>query len=626
MNPQELRETIMTEKRGCLHEMILPNPPSIREIIERLMGQKSSYRKQYLESGEHKRAQLNAVNDKVDIGQAFLVKFLDYAYKVVEDRALPQLYDGLKPVQRRILFTLYQLNLFPNKAHRKSSKVVGDVMGNYHPHGDSSIYQAMVKMAQDFNYRYPLVDGQGNWGSIDDSNSAASMRYTEAKLTEFGSYLLEDLAFETVDLIDNYDGTKKEPKILPASLNLLLNGSSGIAVGMSTDIPPHNLGEVIDAVVNLVQKPEIELEELLEYLPGPDFPTGGHAEREKIREIYKNGEGTINIRAKASIISSKQDKGNKLAEKKDLIVITELPFKVKKSKLVADIGKIIKEKKIPGLRNVTDYSNFESPVNIHLHFDHNYDGEIILNQLYKSTRLQNSFSVKMRALIDERPKIFSLKEIIQGFVDKRLENIQKKAQFIYQKNQKELQSLETRLFIINNYQEIAEIVRSVDSENERDQKLKDHFNLDQEAIVRILDTSSTFRQFTPVKREKLQTDIKNLHRNSAEQQLVIGQEEKRKGELIKELEGLKRNYSNDKRRTILVDDNFSIGERQLIPHEERIILLSRSENKKEDKINSYLTVHELSSLDQTNIPSQGKKLKTRGDNQFVVKLDRRDDL
>jgi len=361
MNPQQLRETTMAIKKRCLHELLFPHPPTIREIIQDLMGAKSEPRKKRLESGEHKNAQLTVIDNKVDIGQALLVKFLEYAYEVVEDRALPQLHDGLKPVQRRILYTLYELGLLSNKPHRKAAKVVGDVIGKYHPHGDQSVYQAMVKMAQDFNYRYPLVDGQGNWGSM-DGDPAAAMRYTEARLTKFGAYLLEDLAFETVEWVDNYDETEKEPKILPANLNLLLNGSSGIAVGMSTNIPPHNLGEVVDATISLIQQPEISLEQLLFYLPAPDFPTGGQIlEQEKLYSIYERGEGTIYVRAKAEIISSKQDKETKPDNsgkiKRDLIHVTELPYKVNKAKLIGNISQIIKDKKIDGLRSVADYSS-----------------------------------------------------------------------------------------------------------------------------------------------------------------------------------------------------------------------------------------------------------------------------
>ncbi|CAG8456610.1 1449_t:CDS:2 [Paraglomus occultum] len=562
MNPQQLRETTMAIKKRCLHELLFPNPPTIREIIQDLMGSKSEPRKKRLESGEHKNAQLTVIDNKVDIGQALLVKFLEYAYEVVEDRALPQLYDGLKPVQRRILYTLYELGLLSNKPHRKAAKVVGDVIGKYHPHGDQSVYQAMVKMAQDFNYRYPLIDGQ-----------------------------------------------EKEPKILPANLNLLLNGSSGIAVGMSTNIPPHNLGEVVDATINLIQQPEISLEQLITYLPAPDFPTGGQIlEQEKLHSIYEKGEGTIYMRAKAEIISSKGEK-----EKKDLIHITELPYKVNKAKLVESISRIIKDKdKI----------------------------DVILNQLYKSTKLQSTFAVKMRALIDDQPKVFSLKEVLEGFISQRLENIQKKARFIYKKNQKELINLETRRFIIDNYREIAEIAHTSSSDEEREKKLKTRFsaelkklqeqlrtiqeksddssekpsNLEQEAINRILDTPASFRQFTPERREKLQNDINKLQQDNAEQQSIINQQEKRKEKLIQELQELKSSYPHDKRKTTVTSIQHSIEERQLIPHEERIILLSRSENKKENKINNYLTVHSLAAVEPTNIPSQGKELKTRGDN------------
>src|SRR6185437_10478949 len=455
-----------------------------------------------------------------------------------------------------------------------------------------------------------------------DGDPAAAMRYTEARLTKFGAYLLEDLAFETVEWVDNYDETEKEPKILPANLNLLLNGSSGIAVGMSTNIPPHNLGEVVDATINLIQEPEISLEQLITYLPAPDFPTGGQIlEQEKLHSIYEKGEGTIYIRAKAEITSSKLEKETRADSsaktKNDLIHVTELPYKVNKAKLVESISRIIKDKKIDGLRNVADYSSWEEPVNIHLKFDPNYDGEVVLNQLYKSTKLQSTFSVKMRALIDDQPKVFSLKEVLEGFISQRLENIQKKAQFIYNKNQKELISLETRRFIIDNYREIAEIAHTSSSDEEREKKLKTRFstelkklqeqlrtiqdklddsseklgNLEQEAINRILDTPASFRQFTPERREKLQNDINKLQQDNSEQQSVINQQERRKEKLIQELQELKKSYPHDKRKTTVTSIQHSIEERQLIPHEERIILLSCSENKKENKINNYLTVH-----------------------------------
>ncbi|RHZ35471.1 DNA gyrase subunit A [endosymbiont GvMRE of Glomus versiforme] len=755
MNAKQLREVAMVAEKRCVNELTYSDPLAIWKTVQDLMGPKSEPRKRLLESGEYKNAQSKVTDGKADIRETLLVDFSAYGYEVVEDRALTQLQDGLKPVQRYILYVLYLLNCLPNRPHRKSSKVVGDVIGGYHPHGDQSIYQAMVKMAQDFNYRYPLIDGQGNWGSI-DGDSAAAFRYTEARLTRFGLYFLKDLEFETVvNWKDNHDGTEKEPEMLPPHLNLLLNGSSGIAVGMSANIPPHNLGEVVDMTTELVNNPQLTIEELIitwecsncqnkgrggttqcsvcqsteiksNYF-GPDFPTGGQIlERGKLLEIYEKGEcpkgkGTIYIRAKAEIISSKKEK-----EKKDLIRITELPFKINKSKLVVNISQIIKDKRIAGLKSVADYSNFEDPVNIHCYFDPNYDGEVILNQLYKKTKLQSTFSFQMRSLIGDQPQVFSLKEIIQGFIVRKSENIRKKAQFIYCKTQKELVNLKTRHFIIKNYQGIAQIIHNSSSEEEsqkqlinkfqeeikelksltidlflidliikaqktlgelqsksyqkneavrkekyrelvglvrqidvyRDEKnyhnkeseikeikekktslnmeenvlsempelLEDYLNPEQKVVNRILDTPATFRQFTPEKQEKLQSDIETLKGKILQQQLLIFNQEQRKQQLIHELVELKKDYADDHRRTVITSQSYSIAERQLIPHEERIVLLSRSENKKENKFNNYLTSYNLASLDPTNIPSQGKELKTRGDNWTIVKLNRRDDL
>ncbi|CAG8472839.1 20126_t:CDS:10 [Cetraspora pellucida] len=511
MNALEFRENVMSIRKRCLHELLFLNPPSIREIIRELAGEKSDQRKKYLESGEHKNAQLKIIEsiessedfpqaakrvDRIDFRQALLTKFLEYAYTVVEDRALPQLQDGLKPVQRKILYTLY---LHKSAGFRKSAKIVGDVVGSFHPHGDQSVYQAMVKMAQDFNYRYPLVDPQ----------------------------------------VDNYDETEKEPKILPANLNFLLNGGKGIAVGMTTEIPPHNLGETVDTTVNLIRNPDLSIEELLQTLPGPDFPTGGIILNQKnLVNIYKSGHGSIYVRGKAEILANQKDK-----ERKDLIRIVSLPFKVNKTKLVAHINQLIKGKKID---------------------------EVILNQLYQSTRLQSSLTVKMRALIDEYPRVFNLKEILQGFIEKRLINIQDKARFIYRENEKSLVNLQTRQFIIDNYRAIAEIVRNADSEEVCEQELKTHFQIPDETVKRILDTQASFRQFTPERREKLERDIQEKQADNQQQQLLIENEE-------------------------------------LIPaHEERIILLSRQDNKKENKIRSYVTIYQLNALEATNIPSQGK--------------------
>ncbi|MCE8163474.1 MAG: ATP-binding protein [Candidatus Moeniiplasma glomeromycotorum] len=757
MNPQQLRDVAMAAEKRCLHGLVYSNQEAVSKMVQDLMGAKSEPRKKLLDSGEHKHSQLRIVDGKVDIDQALLVKFLSYAYEVVENRALPQLQDGLKPVQRYILYALYELGCLPSRPHRKAAGAVGDVIRKYHAHGDQSIYQAMVKMAQDFNYRYPLVDGQGNWGSI-DGDPAAAYRYTEARLSPFGLYLLKDLIFETVvNWKDNYDNTEKEPEYLPPHPNLLLNGSSGIAVGMSANIPPHNLGEVVDTTIELINNPQLSTEELIiswkcsgcqaqgrgktsecsqcqsteinfNYF-GPDFPTGGQIlEREKLKEIYENGEGkgskgTIYIRAKAEITSSNPDKG-----KKDLIRITELPFKTNKSSLVVKASQIIKDKKIPGLKSIADYSNFEDPVNIHFYFDPDYDGKVILNQLYKKTQLQSTFSFKMRSLIGNQPKVFSLKEIFQAFIDRKLEIIQRKAYFICYKTQKKLTDLKIRLFKIDNYEKIGQIIKGNPSKEEAKKQLikefweemkelrdatvdlflidliikaeravgeiqvqirqrneaikkekykefiglmrqidvyknekgyqnreseineikekitdldiekskeelsdasklpEDYINPEQKVINTIISGSFSFESFFLEEQKKLKDDVEVLKKELTNQQLLIIHQEQRKQQLISELEELKKDYADDYRRTIITSQLHLIAERQLIPHEKRIILLSRSENKKENKFNNYLTVHNLAAVEPTNIPSVGRELKTRGDNWAIIKLDRRDDL
>ncbi|CAI2189385.1 10426_t:CDS:2, partial [Funneliformis geosporum] len=690
MNAKQLRDIVMIAGKRSLNELTYPDPLAIRKTVQDLMGSKSEPRKKLLESGEYKHAELKVTDGKVDIKEALLVKFSDYGYEVVEERALTQLQDGLKPVQRYILYVLYTLGYLPNKPHKKVPAVIGDIIGKYHPHGDQGIYQAMVKMAQDFNYRYPLVDGQ----------------------------------------VDNHDGTEKEPEVLPPHLNLLLNGSSGIAVGMSANLPPHNLGEVCaDCQIkgrgktiqcSGCQSPKININYF-----GPDFPTGGQVlEREKLLEIYEKGEcpkgkGTIYIRAKAEIISSKREK-----EKKDLIRITELPFKVNKSKVVVNISKIIKDKRIPGLKSVDDYSNFEDPVNIHCYFDSDYDGEVILNQLYKKTKLQNTFSVQMRSLIGDQPKVFSLKEILQEFIDRKLEIVKRKAQFIYHKTQKELVNLKIRLFNIQNYEGIVKVVEGSTSKEESKKKLLDKFreeikdlgdsmvdlfladliikaekamdeiqsqsrrrteaekrekyrelvglmrqidvykndkgyqNKESEIkeIKEIMDSPNikkrksdkesldtpelletylnpeqkvaesilgnpppSFFHFFSEQKKKLQNDIETSKEKLAQQRLLITNQEQRKQELINELVQLKKDYADDHRRTVITAQSRLIAERQLIPHEERVILLSRSENKKENKFNNYLTVHNLAAIEPTNIPSVGKELKSRGEKHLARK-------
>ncbi|KLL02076.1 MAG: DNA gyrase subunit B [Mycoplasmataceae bacterium RC_NB112A] len=764
MDASELFESTMGPERH-LYNINIANWAKDDQIIQGLMGKKSNKRKEYLEKRDYREATLTVSEDqKIDMSHLALVNFLRYAYAVVEDRALPDVHDGLKPVQRRILFALYQLGITPGKSEVTSANIVGKTMADWHPHGDQGIYNAMANMVRADKFRYPLVYGRGNFGY--DKNPPAAMRYTKVKLTPYALFLLEDIAYGAVDWKNNYDDTKgkEEPVILPTSLpNLLLNGSSGIAVGMTSNIPPHHLGETLDATINLIRsqdsiniiqilqaelhenaKKRIEVQrtfassvthenlvdkinemhgpqtipnhseegwhtyveeagssinelnkrerqliealkqiqnleettdqqteqysllsekrekleenflnlkreinqKLFNDLQGPDFPTGGYIlEKDKLPAIYEKGEGTIHLRAKVQIFSPQEVKiGKEIegAEKatRNIIWITELPYKVSKSTLVTRIAEIIKDKKIPGLKKIVDYSN-RGITDIRLEFDtHQQDGQIILNKLYQRTQLQISFAIKMRALVGENPKIFSLTEVLQAFVNKRLENIRRRSQFQWKENEKELANLKTRLFIINNYQGIAEIIKGYLVKEERHEQLKQKFTEIREGgikIENILGMSISFSQFTPEKQVELSNDINKLKVENEELSQLVTSEEKRKEKLIADLEQLKQVYEKQKdfRRTLIIPDSHLIDERKAIAPEGIIIILSQGEKKKskteaeekESKSASYLNVYKINSLEATNIPSAGsKELKPRGESLTIIKSNRRDDL
>jgi len=348
---------------------------------------------------------------QVDIDNEMQVAYLDYAMSVITARALPDVRDGLKPVQRRILYTMYDNGLRPDRPYKKSAATVGDVLGKYHPHGDSAVYEAMVRLAQDFNMRYPLVDGQGNFGSI-DGDSAAAYRYTEARLTKLAEAMLGDIDKDTVDFVPNFDETTVEPSVLPTRVpNLLINGSAGIAVGMATNIPPHNLTEVLDAICAQIDNPAITIEELMEYVPGPDFPTGALiCGREGIRSAYQTGRGVIQLRARALV---KKQKGGR-----DRIIITVLPYQVNKARLVEKIAHLMHEKRLEGISEVRDESDREG-MRIVLGLRKDEVAEVVLNQLYKLTQMQVSFGIILLALVDNRPVVLTLKALINHFIEHR---------------------------------------------------------------------------------------------------------------------------------------------------------------------------------------------------------------
>jgi DNA gyrase/topoisomerase IV subunit B/DNA gyrase/topoisomerase IV subunit A/intein/homing endonuclease len=1097
MSPQQLRETIMNPEERILHELFFSNLQEAERQINLLMGIKSDERKLLLESGEHRGVKLIvSPENKVEISQFALVNFLLYAYMVIEGRALPHVNDGLKPVQRRILYTLYQLNILPNKPFKKSAKVIGEVMGKYHPHGDSSIYQAMVKMAQDFNYRYPLIEGQGNFGSIDgdeagayrycfvgdtrvmtdmglvrisdipkingldkmpevmeissmvnsigtsqkatkwlysgvqnvleittekgykvvctpnepfyilnenlefewkeadkfligqslslntvnqvnipseknlefsdylgrgkdlqvpsrmskdlakflgyivsdgslrlnktslefgssdklihndfisiskvlfpdakiktrvveptegrqinstvthyyvsinsskivqflnligaesvlapqkkipniifqssaeevssfisayyegdgsvnigetqcitllstsyellgdmkllllnyfgiisnkilinkadgnntlysisitsgeeivkfrsqinfiskrkkeeidkaiihdgesgsfarnlipslsefitkyfnernispkyisddfgisvlkqevfplvllskfrqiktkvkliqylekwsdDSRKRFSILYnklssilntdyyfdkivsiklldeqhpvydltvestnafvangfvahnTEVRLTHYGMHVLGEIDLGTVDWKSNYDETESEPEILPSLLpNLLLNGSSGVAVGMSTNIPPHNIKEIIDALILMANNPLVETSELIQIVKGPDFPTGGIIVNGKeLEQIYENGEGTIYVRSRVRI-------------EDNVIFVTEIPFKVNKVELIKDIDSLIKRKKVEGLRSVVDYSNLEG-IDIRIKFEKWCEPGIILNQLYKKTRLQSTFSVKLRSLEEGKPKIFNLKETIQSFISKKIKDIGRRSVYLSTKNRKELDNASTQLFIINNYQQIADIVKSSENEKIRDENLKKKFSIEQEKINQILDTPSNFRQFSVERVARLEEKISNLNKEQANLLEIIGNEESRRKYLINELETLRDKYATDKRRTDILYSSRFVTEKQLVVKKDELIILNISEERKIDistgkqdkKLHSFINVYNPGCLNGTNSPSVGKEINkiARGiENKKIIRTNTHADL
>ncbi len=366
---------------------------------------------------EHEQPRIREVN----ISQEMRSSFLDYAMSVIVSRALPDVRDGLKPVHRRILYAMHDLGMTADKPYKKSARIVGEVIGKYHPHGDAAVYDTMVRMAQDFNYRYMLVDGHGNFGSI-DGDAAAAMRYTEARMSKIAMELLRDINKDTIDYQDNYDGSEKEPVVLPSRFpNLLVNGSSGIAVGMATNIPPHQLGEVIDALLALSQNPEMTVADLMEYIPGPDFPTAGQIiGRSGIRKAYETGRGSITLRAKAEI--EQQPNG------KETIIVTELPYQVNKAKLIERIAELVRDKKLDGITDLRDESD-RSGMRIVIEVRRDANAKVVLNNLYKHTALQTSFGINMLALVNGEPKVLNLKECLEHYLNHQKTVIRRRTAF-----------------------------------------------------------------------------------------------------------------------------------------------------------------------------------------------------
>ncbi|MEM3127262.1 MAG: DNA topoisomerase (ATP-hydrolyzing), partial [Candidatus Woesearchaeota archaeon] len=392
--------------------------------------------------------------------------YVDYAMSVIIGRALPDIRDGLKPVHRRILFAMNDMGLLHNKPFKKSANVVGTVLGKYHPHGDSSVYDALVRLAQDFSLRYPLVDGQGNWGSI-DGDAAAAYRYTEVRLKKIAEELLADIEKETVDFGNNFDGTLKEPVVLPSKIpNLLINGSSGIAVGMATNIPPHNISEICDALILQISNPNVQLKDLMQFIRGPDFPTGGIIlGKSGIIDAYSSGRGKIIVMAKTTIEDHKTKKA---------IVVKEIPYQVNKSAMIEEIANLVKEKKIIGISDIRDESDREG-MRIVLELKKDANPEVVLNQLYSHTNMRTTFGVIMLALVDNEPKILSLRDILEKFIEHRKNVIKRRTQFDLKKAEEKLHVLEGLIVALNNIEPVVEkIKKSKDAEIAKQMLMKDY--------------------------------------------------------------------------------------------------------------------------------------------------------
>lgn len=505
---------------------------------------------------------------EVDLKKTMEDSYIDYAMSVIAARALPDVRDGLKPVQRRILFSMSELGNGPDKPHRKCARIVGDTMGKYHPHGDSSIYEALVKLAQDFNTRYPLVDGHGNFGSI-DGDGAAAMRYTEARLTKLSMEMLADIGKDTVNFIPNFDETEKEPVVLPSRYpNLLVNGTSGIAVGMATNIPPHNLREVIKAVLKIIDNRVLEdkdttIDELMEIVKGPDFPTGATIlGKSGIEEAYRTGRGKIRVRAVSEI--------NTLPNGKTEIIITELPYMVNKALLIQKIAELVKDKKIDGITGIIDQSNMQG-IRVSIELRRDVNANVILNQLYKHTQLQDTFGVNMLALVNNEPKVLNLHQMLTYYLEHQEEVVTRRTKYELNKAQERAHILEGLLIALDNIDEVISIIRGSESVNVAKQKLIERFGLSDAQSQAIVDMR--LRTLTGLEREKIEAEYNELMKRIDELKAILADNKKLLMVIREELSIIMDKYGDD-RRTAIGYDEFDISMEDMIPNESTVITMT----------------------------------------------------
>jgi DNA gyrase subunit A len=503
--------------------------------------------------------------------------FMAYAMSVIISRALPDVRDGLKPVHRRVLYAMYDAGNTSDKAYKKSARLVGDIMGKYHPHGDSAIYDTIVRMAQDFNLRYPLVDGQGNFGSIDGDNPAA-MRYTEIRMTPLAEEMLADIEKETVDFIANYDDSLKEPTVLPSRIpNLLVNGSAGIAVGMATNVPPHNLCEVINGLVALIENPDITIKQLMKHIPGPDFPTAGFIHgTEPIVQAYHEGKGIIQMRGKAFTETIKRTG-------KEQIIISEIPYMVNKKRLIEQIAELVNDKKIEGIGDLRDESDREG-MRIVIELKRDAVAEIVINQLYKHTALQDSFGLNMLAIVDGKPKLLNLKEALKAFIDHRKEVVTRRTAYDLRKAEERLHILEGFRIALDNLDAVIALIRnSADPKGAKD-GLMTNFALSEIQAQAILDLR--LQRLTGLERDKIMEEHRETVELIAKLRAILADEKEIYKIIVEELKEVKKNYG-DERRTQIVDRSEEISIEDLIVDEDMAVTISHEGYIKRNPVTLY---------------------------------------
>lgn len=514
---------------------------------------------------------------EVNISSEMREDFLSYSMSVIIDRALPDVRDGMKPVHRRVLWAMYDAGFLPDKPHVKSANIVGEVMGKYHPHGDAAIYETMVRMAQPFSYRYPLVDGHGNFGSL-DGDGAAAMRYTEARMSKISLELLQDIKKETVDWRDNYDARHKEPVALPCRFpNLLVNGSMGIAVGMATNMPTHNLSETIDGIIAVIDDPDISTVELMEKIPGPDFPTGGYiVGRSGIRQAYETGKGSVIMRSKVEV--------EELPQGKHKIIIREIPYLVNKLAMFEKIHQLAKEKVIDGISELKDLSNDRNGIRIEIELKKDVQPEVVLNQLYKLTPVQSSFGINNNVLVDNKPMLLSLKQIIQCYIDHQISVIRRRTQFDLDEDEKRAHILEGLKIALDNIDRVVEIIKNSKDDPDALYNLNQEFGIDEIQGKAILDMQ--LRRLTGLSREKIITELEELYAEIKDLKDILANHS-RVIQIIKDELTVIKNKYGDERRTQIIEGEIDMEDEDLIPVEDVIISLSNNGYIKRLPIDTY---------------------------------------